>query len=128
MLSNILLLRLTLYAEEIIGDRQCGFRRNGSTTDRIFCIHQILEKKWGNKGAVHQRFIDFKKAFDSVGRKVLYNILFNGIHMKLARLIKMCLTETYSKVRIGKHFSDVFPIRNSLKQEMLYRHCFLTLL
>jgi hypothetical protein len=36
--------------------------------------------------------------------------------MKLVRLIKMCLNETYSKVRIGKHFSDRFPIQNGLKQ------------
>ena len=45
-LSNILLSRLFSYAEEIIGYHQCGFRRNRSTTDHIFCIHQILEKKW----------------------------------------------------------------------------------
>jgi hypothetical protein len=36
--------------------------------------------------------------------------------MKLVRLIKMCLNETYSKVRIGKHLSDNFPVQNSLKQ------------
>jgi hypothetical protein len=28
----------------------------------------------------------------------------------------MCLNETYSKVRIGKHLSDSFPIQNCLKQ------------
>jgi hypothetical protein len=28
----------------------------------------------------------------------------------------MCLNETYSKVRIGKHLSDNFPIQNGLKQ------------
>jgi hypothetical protein len=28
----------------------------------------------------------------------------------------MCLKETYSKVRIGKHLSDSFPIQNGLKQ------------
>jgi hypothetical protein len=36
--------------------------------------------------------------------------------MKLVRLIKMCLNETYSKVHIGKHLSGSFPIQNSLKQ------------
>jgi hypothetical protein len=36
--------------------------------------------------------------------------------MKLVMLIKMCLNETYSKVRIGKHLSDSFPIQNGLKQ------------
>ena len=45
ILSNILLSRLIPYAEEVIGDHQCGFRRNRSTTDHIFCIRQILEKK-----------------------------------------------------------------------------------
>jgi len=48
ILSNILLSRLIPYAEEIMGDHQCGFRRNRSTTDHIFCIRQILEKKNGN--------------------------------------------------------------------------------
>jgi hypothetical protein len=36
--------------------------------------------------------------------------------MKLVRLIKMCLSETYSRVRVGKNLSDRFPIRNALKQ------------
>ena len=44
ILSNILLSRLTPYAEEIIGDHQCGFRRSRLTTDHIYCIRQILEK------------------------------------------------------------------------------------
>ena len=53
ILSNVLLSRLTPYAEEIIGDHQYGFRRNRSTTDHISCIRQILEKKWEYNEAVH---------------------------------------------------------------------------
>jgi hypothetical protein len=50
----------------------------------------------------HQVFTDFKKAYESVRREVLYNILIEfGIPMKLIRLIKMCLNETYIKVHIG---------------------------
>jgi len=71
ILSNILLSRLIAYAEEMIGDHQCGFRRNGSTTDHIFCIRQILEKKWEHNEAVHRLFIDFKEAYDSVRREAL---------------------------------------------------------
>jgi hypothetical protein len=53
---------------------------------------------------VHQLFVEFKKAYDSVRRELLYNILIEfGIRMKLVRLIKMCLNETYSKVGLGKH-------------------------
>jgi hypothetical protein len=46
ILSNILLSRLIPYADKIIGDHQCGFRRNRTNTDQIFCIRQILETKW----------------------------------------------------------------------------------
>jgi hypothetical protein len=70
-LSNILLSRLFPYAEEIMGDHQGGFRRNRSTTDHIFCIRQILEKKWEHNEAVHQLFINFKKANDSVRKEAL---------------------------------------------------------
>jgi membrane protein CcdC involved in cytochrome C biogenesis len=48
---------------------------NRLTTDQIFCIRQIWEKKWEYNETVHQLFIDFKKAYDSVRRGVLYNIL-----------------------------------------------------
>jgi hypothetical protein len=47
----------------------------------------------------------------------LYNILIEfGIPVELVRLIKMHLKETYSKVRIGTHLSDNFPIQSGLKQ------------
>jgi hypothetical protein len=82
----------------------------------MFCIRQILEKKWEYNEAVHQLFIEIKKAYDSVWRDVLYNILIEfGIPRKLVWLIKMCLSETYSRVRVGKNLSDRFPIRNGLK-------------
>jgi hypothetical protein len=52
------------------GDHKCGFRRNRSTTDQIFYIRQILEKNSEYNGTVHQLFIDFRKAYDSVRREV----------------------------------------------------------
>jgi hypothetical protein len=62
VLSNILLSTLIPYADEIIGDYQCGFQRNRSKTDQNVYIRQILQKKWEHNGTVHQLFIDFKKA------------------------------------------------------------------
>jgi len=47
---------------------------------------------------------NFKKAYDSVRREVLCKVLIEfGIPRKLVRLIKMSLTETYSRVRVGKN-------------------------
>jgi hypothetical protein len=65
---------------------------------------------------VHQLFIDFKKAYDSVKREVLYNILLEfGILKELVRLIKMFKLH-YSKIHVHKHLSDTFPIQNGLEQ------------
>ena len=62
---------------------------------------------------MHQLFVDLTK----VRREVLYNILIEfGIPMKLVRLVKMCLTETYSRIWVGKNVSDMFRIRNGFKQ------------
>ena len=47
----------------------------------------------------------------------MYNIFIEfGVPMKLVRLIEMCLTETYNRVRVGKNLSDIFPVRKGLKQ------------
>jgi hypothetical protein len=80
ILSNILLSRLSPYIDEIVGNHQCGFSNNRSTTLQIFCNHQILGKrKWEYNETVHQIFFDFK------------------VSMKLDRLIKVCLNKTHSK-------------------------------
>jgi hypothetical protein len=71
-------------------------------------------------GTVHQIFIDFKKAYDSVRTEVFCNIILEfGVPMDLVRLIQMCLIEMHSRIRTGKHLFDSFPIRNGLKQDDL---------
>jgi hypothetical protein len=52
-----------------------GFGVTNQLLITSFCIRQILEKKWKYKETVHQLFVDFKKAYDSIMREVLYNIL-----------------------------------------------------
>jgi hypothetical protein len=100
ILSNIVLSRFTPYAEEICGNHQCRLQCSKSATYHIFFLHQIIEKYWEYNEAVHQLFVDFKKAYYSVRREALYNILIEfGIPMTLVRLKKMCLNETYSRVQ-----------------------------
>ena len=67
---------------------------------RYFAFAKYLKKKWDYSEEVHQLFIDFKKAYDSVRREILYEILIEfGIPRKLVRLIKMSLTETYRVIQ-----------------------------
>jgi len=47
---------------------------------------------------------------------MMYNILIEfGIPMKLVRLIKLCLNETYSTDRLDTRLSDMLPNKNVLK-------------
>ena len=79
-----------------------NLKKNRSTFDHIFSIWQILEKKWEYSNGVSRQFIDFGKAYDSIKRETLYDILIKfDVLRKLVRLIKICLDGTQSKVRIG---------------------------
>jgi hypothetical protein len=90
--------------------------------NQIIPKSQIHEKKWEYSGVVHQLFIDFEKAYDSVRREVLYNILTEfGVPTKLLRLIKICLNEAYSKVQTGKFWTH-FLLRKVWNKEMLCHH------
>ena len=55
---------MTPYANETLGEYQCGFS-----------IRQILENKWEYNKDVCQLFIDLEKAYDSIKRESLYDIL-----------------------------------------------------
>lgn len=77
-----------------------------------------LEKKSEYNGSVHQLFVNFRKAYDSVRREVLYEISIEyGILKKLLRLIKMYMDGISSRVHTLNLLLDPFPVLNSLKQE-----------
>jgi hypothetical protein len=75
----------------------------------------------GNSTSASHRL---QAAYDTVRWEVLYNILIVlGVPMTLDTLNKMCLIETCSKIRTGKHLSVSFTIQNGLKQDSLSPLC-----
>jgi hypothetical protein len=95
---------------KLFGINGVGFDVPDQLLITLFAFVRYWRKNWSTV-TVHQLFIDFKKAYDLVRRDVLYNVLIRFVvPMNLVRLIKMCLNETYSKVRMGKCLSDTFPI------------------
>lgn len=117
ILANIIYKRLAPYAENIIGDYQCGFRKNRSTTDQIFSIKQILEKNWEYNKTTYVLFIDFAKAYDSINRKYLWKALRKlNLPEKLIRMAQLSTINTHNYVRIGEQLSKPFEANTGLKQ------------
>jgi hypothetical protein len=72
---------------KLLGIISVEFEETGHLLIIYFAFVKLLRKKWEHNEAAHQLFIDFKKAYDSVKRELLYNILIeSGIPMQLARL------------------------------------------
>jgi hypothetical protein len=68
---------------KLLGIISMGFDVTDQLLIRFSAFVRYWRKKW-------ELFIDFKKAYDSVRREVLYNILTEfGVPMKLVRLNKM---------------------------------------
>jgi hypothetical protein len=60
---------------------------------------------------MHQLFVDFKKAYDTVRTVAFRNILFEFCILKpLERLTKMCLTEAQSRFRMDKFSLRFFQL------------------
>ena len=99
--TNLLTRYIEPYVDEILGDYQCGFRKGRSTIDQNFCLRMILERACEYKVDIHQMYIDYKEAYDTINRTELVEIMKDfGIPMKLVRLVKMTLANTNSKVKI----------------------------
>ena len=117
VLANVISIRLSPYAENIIGNYQAGFRANRSTIDQIFTLRQILEKTQEYNIDTHHMFVDFKAAYDSVIRQDLCEAMAElGIPEKLIRMVKLTLRNTECRVKVQNSISDPFNTRNGLKQ------------
>ena len=127
VLSTILFARISTFAENIIGNYQCGFRKNRSTTNQIFTLRQRLEeaKEFGIE--THHLFIDFMPPYDTIKRDQLYNAMseFN-ISNKLVRLTRMTMENAQSQVRIQSDLSNVITTKKGLRQVIHFPVCFST--
>lgn len=117
ILSMILLKRILPLAEATIGEYQCGFRRGRSTVDQILVLRQLCEKAWEFNRDLHILFLDCIKAYDSVHRGTLLNILREfEFPKKLINLISMCIGETKAKIKTTSTTSELFTIESGLRQ------------
>jgi hypothetical protein len=64
-----------------------GFRPNRSTINNVFIIIQIFEKCYEHNIDLHNIFVEFTQAFDSVCKNKIERLTQYKIPAKLVRLI-----------------------------------------
>lgn len=117
--TSILSERIRDWAEDcgILGEEQAGFRKGYSTTDNIFVLHSIIHRQLSRHRKLYAAFIDFRKAFDSINRDVLWRILAAyGMEGRLLRMLKAVYSNVQSSVRCEGRYSDSFACNRGLKQ------------
>ena len=116
--ARILLNRLSTHiTPEVVPETQCGFRGNRSTVDMIFCLRQLQEKYIEQDRPLYMVFVDFSKAFDTVGRTGLWQLLKKyGCPEKFTTMIEAIHTGMMANVSVGGEVSESFSVTNGVKQ------------
>jgi hypothetical protein len=100
-----------------IHESQAGFRKGYCTVDHIFTLSAIVNKKLSYHKRLYVAFIDFRKAFDSVIRTKLWNIVRkNGINGKMYRALVSMYDIVKARVRANGDMSDSFDCPRGVKQ------------
>ena len=96
---------------------QSGFTPKKSTVDRILALRVLIERRREFRRPFLGAYVDFKKAFDSVHRATLWELLrLRGVPNEILSLIRALYTDTESAVRWGGGTSDFFPVTAGVRQ------------
>ena len=105
--------RLTEAVDEKLRNEQAGFRKGKGCIDQIFALRNIIEQCTEWQRQIYINFVDFEKAFDSIHRDGLWNILrMYGIPQHIVDLIKTFYANF--KCRVGK--SLAFQVKTGVRQ------------
>jgi hypothetical protein len=69
--------RLSKWVEQhgLCAKGQAGFCKDYRTTDQLFILRILIKQSKAKKKPLYCCFIDFKKAFDTMPREVLWQVL-----------------------------------------------------
>lgn len=120
VLLKIVASRISNYCEDrgIFPEEQCGFRPTRSTVDMLFVVRRLQELGRDRKIPLYMCFIDLQKAYDSVDRELLWQVLTRvGIPTKMLTIIRQFHDGMRACVRTddGEH-SDWFNVTQGLRQ------------
>ena len=124
---NVLLRnRIEPKIDNILRKNQNGFRRNRSTTSQILTIHRILEGVRAKNLQATLLFVDFTKAFDSIHRGKMEQILLAyGLPKETVAAIMILYRNTKVKVRSPDGDTEYFDIVAGVQGDTLAPYLFI---
>jgi hypothetical protein len=112
--------RISQWAEtnDLRAKGQASFRKDFRTTDNLFILRTLIEQARFQKKKLYTYFVDFKKAFDTVPRDLLWQVL-EGLGIS-GRILE-CLRSMYRQDQACLHhpeegFTPTFFCRIEVKE------------
>ena len=95
-----------------IDEEQSGFRTGHATIDNMLVLCAIIQRYLLKKsGKVYVCFVDFRKAFDTMSRGVLWNVLRkSGVGGKTLRILQRMCISVRSCVRCPDDLTEFFRV------------------
>ncbi len=118
VLTKIMLKRLISHiAEESLPESQCGFRKDRGTVDMIFTTRQLQEKCREQNKNLFMAFIDLSKAFDTISRETMWEILRKcGCPPKFIAITRQFHDGMMARVSVGGNESEPFSVSTGVRQ------------
>jgi hypothetical protein len=113
----VVLGRIGQYLDRNTMETQAGFRSGRGTTDNIFVLRHMLEKRHEYRQETLVAFLDYSAAFDSVDRKSLWLILrVCGIPKFYIDLIRSIYEQSGTRIRAYGELGTPFEVRTGVRQ------------
>ena len=117
VLAHLLLTRIRTHLLKYQRPEQSGFTPGKSTTDRILALRVLVERRREFRQGMLAAYVDLKKAFDSVHRETLWDLLrLRGIPARIIGLLTGLYSGTVSAVKCGGGESSFFPVNTGVRQ------------
>jgi hypothetical protein len=117
LVNKILLNRLSPTLNKLLLPWQSGFRPQRSTTEQICALRILIDRCHLRQKTMVIIYVDFSKAFDSVDRGALRQIIsFYGVPSQLANAVNALYSGTSAVVRTPDGISDSFPTTSGILQ------------
>ena len=92
------------------------FRKGRSTIGHILTLHAAIEKQLANKAKLYVAFTDFKIAYDTVNRHILWSVLFqSGIQGRMLTTLKAMYNSVQACVMCNSEVTGFLKLKKKKK-------------